>query len=249
VQVGVIISVLLITESVLALAITYLTVSVVMGITTYYFSVRALKIHNDPTHHDATIGYAKHMSILGGLQLITGQIDQFLLWHFAGPVALATYAIAQGPSRELRMISDNVAAIALPKIAQKERQDARASVTQKSRQLFIIYFFIAGSYAVAAPYLFGLLFPQYTSAVLPSQILAFGLLFQSRSLADIFFLSHGNVGDRYRITLPSQIARIILMCSLIPMYGLYGAVIATFASEAVSALAIAYTYKRSHSRI
>ncbi|MFM2374188.1 MAG: hypothetical protein RLZZ234_183, partial [Candidatus Parcubacteria bacterium] len=120
----------------------------------------------------------------------------------------------------------------------------RKVVAVKSRHLLFVYFCIAGSYALAAPYLFSLLFPQYNDAVLPSQILAFCLLFQSRILADIFFSSHGSIKDRYRITVPSQIARVVLMLLLIPLYGLYGAVFATVAAEGVSAVAIAYAYRR-----
>lgn len=66
---GVIVGVIMFTESVLILASTYLIASVVMGAFTYWRSARALGITDDPTHHNETIGYAKHMSLLGGLQL------------------------------------------------------------------------------------------------------------------------------------------------------------------------------------
>lgn len=242
-QTFIIILSLLLTKNVFIVATTYFVASSLIGYITYLHSLKALKIKDDPTHAPATTQYAIHMSALGALQLVAGQLDQLLLWHFASPVALAMYAIALGPTRELRSLSENINAIAFPKMAQKTRSDASLTVRKRSRHLFFVYVFIVIAYIFAAPYLFKFLFPQYLDAVFPSQLLALGMLFQSRLLADLFLLSHGTVKDRYAITVPAQVLKIVLMFALIPPFGLYGAIVATLCSEVCTAVMIAYTYR------
>lgn len=242
-QIGVIMCALLLTDNILIITTTFFCVSAIVGYITYWHSLKVLDVQDDSTQHDSTMRYAKHMSVLGFLQLGVSQLDQLLLWHFAGPVALATYAIALGPTRELRSVSENISALALPKLAEKSRENAADLVRAKSRYLLVIYLGIAIFYAISAPFIFTHLFPQYLDAILPSQILAFGLVFQSRSLADLFLFSHGGVKDRYRAIIPSQITRAILYVILIPLYGLYGAVFAVILAEVANLLAVVYAYR------
>ena len=243
VQIVVIMLALLLTKNVLVITTSFFIVSALVGYITYWHSLRVLKVKNDPTHFEETMRYTQHMSVLGVLQLVVGQLDQLLLWHFAGPVALATYAIALGPTRELRSFSENITALAFPKISQKTKEAAAIAVQDKSRKLFIGYLILTTIYVCAAPYIFQIFFPQYISAVVPSQILAFGLIFQTRSLADLFLFAHGGVKDRYRVIVPSQCARALLYCILIPFYGLYGAVAAAILAELTNLVAVAYAYK------
>ena len=245
VQVGVIIGVLFLSRNVLVIIITYFFISSAIGYVTYLHSLRVMKVKSDRTHYHEVIEYSKHLSILGAFQLVVGQIDQILLWHFATPVALATYAIAQGPARELKTVSDNINAMAFPRIAGRTREDAERTVISKTKYLLVIYVPAIILYILLAPMLFHIFFPQYLDAIIPSQLLALTVVFQSRSLADIFLFSHGTIKDRYVVTVPSQCARIVFLAVFIPLYGLYGAIIANILSEIFSAFMIGYTYKRS----
>lgn len=248
IQIAVIISSLLLTKNVLVIASTYFIINAIVGYGTYWLSIRTLKVKDDPTHLEETIQYTKHLSVLGILQTVVGQLDQLLLWHFAGPVALATYAIALGPIRELRSLSTNITSLAFPKIAEKTKGDAAHTVREKSKKILIGYAVFTLTYILIAPYAFHLLFPRYMTAVLPSQILALSLVFQSLSLADLFLFVHGGIKDRYRIIVPSQTARAILYLVLIPPYGLYGAAAAGLLAEGANLAATAYAYHTNHHR-
>lgn len=242
-QISVIMVTLFFTKNILIIASSFFIASAVVGYATYWHSLRVLNVKNDQTHLAETLNYTKHVSVLGVLQLVTGQLDQLLLWHFAGPVALATYAIALGPTRELRTISENITTLTFPKIVQKTKEEAAEIVRIKSRRLLLGYLFFATVYAISAPFAFQLFFPQYMDAVLPSQILAFGLIFQTRSLADLFLFAHGGIKDRYRVIIPSQIIRAVLYCVFIPLYGLYGAVAAIMFAELGNLATVAYAYR------
>lgn len=243
IQIAVIIFSLLLTKNVLFIASTYFIINAIVGYTTYLLSMRALHVKDDPTHLRETIAYTKHLSVLGIFQTVIGQLDQLLLWHFAGPVALATYAIALGPIRELRTLSTNITSLAFPKIAEKTKGDAAHAIRDKSKKILVVYTLITALYIFIAPHAFHFLFPRYMSAVLPSQILALSLIFQSLSLADLFLFIHGEIKDRYRIIVPSQSARAVLYLILIPLYGLYGAALAVLLAECANLLATAYAYK------
>ena len=245
VQISIVIALLLLTKNILIIIIAYLGSSVGIGYITYLHSLKIMKVTDDPTHHTEVIHYAKHLSILGTFQLVTAQIDQLLLWHFAGPVALATYSIAQGPARELRTISDNINAMALPRIASKTRQEAAHAILQKTKYLLYVYVPITVAYIVSAPFFFKLFFPKYLAAVFPSQLLALTVVLQSRALADLFIFSHGTIKDRYAITVPGQILKIVMLVLLVPFFGIIGAIISTLLSEFFVMLTITYVYRRN----
>jgi O-antigen/teichoic acid export membrane protein len=135
--------------------------------------------------------------------------------------------------------------MAFPKISSRGRHEIEQAVITKTKHLTLIYIPIIIAYILFAPLFFQVLFPQYLDAVLPSQILALGVVFQSRALVDIFLFSHGTVTDRYRITLGSQIIRIFLYTVCIPYYGLYGAIAANVISEMCSAAVMTYVYLKS----
>lgn len=222
----------------------YFISGVVFDYLTYLHSIKVMGISRDDTHSEPTLRYAKHLSLLGAAQLIVGQLDQLLLWHFSGPVALATYTIASGPTRELRTISENMNNVIFPKISQKNINDAKTTVKRRSMHFFLIYLVMVIVYIISAPHLFNWFFPQYLDAIFPSQLLALVLLFQARRLFDMILFVHSGIRDRYIVTLPSQITRVIVMIIAIPLYGIYGAIFALLAAEVVTALAIIYSYRQ-----
>lgn len=239
-----IIIVLFATKNVLAVLFAYFFSNTITGWLIYKISLQKLSISEKSENVEETVKYGKHLSILGGVQIFTSYIDQLLLWHFVGPVALASYAIAFGPIREMRVFIDNISAIAFPKFAGKSAQEVAKNIPRRTKQLFFLLFGITILYIIAAPFLFKIFFPKYLSAVFISQLLAISIIFQPRSLADIFLFAHGDIKDRYIITIPSQIIKIILFATLIPKFGLTGAIVGYLLSEFFTALSVGLAYSR-----
>jgi O-antigen/teichoic acid export membrane protein len=86
------------------IAILCLTANIAIIIAVYFMSQTLLhacltfvfcRLHrpNDKASH-GSISYGKHMSLMTVLGSISTQADKIILWHFLGPVALATYTIA-----------------------------------------------------------------------------------------------------------------------------------------------------------
>ena len=191
------------------------------------------------------------MTTLGVFSIAAQYADQFIMWHFLGPVALATYSIAQGPTKELRTFAENFTSIAFPKIAQRGPTESIKSgvVTRRGLQLFLVTLCMAAVYILIAPILFKIFFPVYMDAVWYSQLIVLGLLFSPRGFADSFLFAHSGIKDRYIIMIPNTIARIILFAVLIPLFGITGAVAAMLISElfyTCTVFALYFWFKRNH---
>jgi O-antigen/teichoic acid export membrane protein len=184
------------------------------------------------------------MTVISSFQVIVGQVDQLLLWHFAGPAQLATYTFALAPVRELRNFSENFFPLIFPKFATKKINELRHIMPIRILQMFGLSGIMALLYIIIAPFFFSILLPQYMTAVLPSQILALALLTQPKGLIDIAIVTHAKTKLRYYAILSSQILKLIALIILIPIYGIMGAIIASVVSEFISALIFYFIFKK-----
>ena len=237
---------LLLTQNVLTIILIYFASQVGMNLITYYWSLRYIQPKVGDDFLPETKRYSVYISVLGFVQTPVLYLDQFLLWHFLGPVALATYTIAQGPSKELRTLADSVAGMAFPKLARKdagEHIEAR-TVQRRTLQLFIALCLVVFFYILAAPILYRTFFPVYLDAVFYSQLISLTVLLQPRTLADTFLFAHSGIRDRYAIMVPGSIIRLVLFVALIPPYGILGAIVAAFITELISTCIIFYLYWR-----
>ncbi len=244
VQTFVVIGTVLFTKNVLIITSVFFITSTFVSYITYRQSLRVMKVHDDQTHLPETLRYTKHVSIIGVFLLAAGQLDQLLLWHTLGPVALATYTIAQGPSKELRTMAENISTIVFPKFAKISAQVHVESnvVARRSLQFFLALSLVVITYIIAAPFLYAIFFPKYLSSVFYSQLFAAAALLQPRTFIDMFLLAHGNIKDRYAVAIPGVAIKIGLYLLLIPLYGVIGAIVASFLAELCTALLSLYRY-------
>lgn len=226
---------ILYTENVVFILAAYFFSNLALSIGGYYFMLWWFKVRASKEDLPETLKFGKQMTALGFFQLLSGQIDQLLLFHFVGAAPLAVYALAQGPVRELQNTVNNFLTILLPKIASKSESEVHQTLPLRIIQMSLVAGAIVLVYIAAAPFLFTYLFPKYKAAILISQILAVTTIFQSKNIIDTFFTAHGQVWNKSRIILTSQAIEFALFFILIPFFGLWGAVWATFLSEAVGA--------------
>ncbi|MEI6863775.1 MAG: polysaccharide biosynthesis C-terminal domain-containing protein [Candidatus Adlerbacteria bacterium] len=239
----VIVATLLFTQDVVWILAAYFFSNALGSWVQYLWTIRRFKITGSNQDVSETITFGKHLSALGFFLLVSGQIDQLLLFHFSGGTELAIYALALAPVLETRNILDNVLSILFPKLAAKEKNDAKQSLSLRLRQLTISAILLTGIYIACVPFLFTFLFPKYLPSILVSQALALMILFQPRGVIDSYIVAHGEVKKRYIAVLSSQAVEFILFCALIPFFGLWGAVWATILSEAGASLSLYMIYK------
>jgi O-antigen/teichoic acid export membrane protein len=241
----IILTAILLTKNVVWILGAYFIGNVTVSWLGYRFMLWWFRVKKSKKDVDEVIKYGKQLSLLGIFQSAGAQIDQLLLWHFATPVALATYALALSPVNEAQNLLGNFVAILFPKMANKSREDAYQSVGLRMTQMFIAACILVAIFIIFVPFLFTYLFPKYQASILISQVLSLTILFQPRAVIDTVFSAHAEMGKRTRVILISQIIDFALLFMLIPAFGLWGAVAATILTEAGTTLVYYVMYRIS----
>lgn len=245
VPVGALIVALVVSQDLLVVLVTYFVSNLVMGWLVYRWTLRKYKIAR--ARHAETkevVTYGKHLSVMGTVSQMTDNLDQLLLWHFAGPVQVAMYAFALAPIREIRNFSENIYPLIFPKFATKTVEEMKTTAPLRILQLGAVLGVAGIGYVFLAPWLYSLVFPQYTGAVFASQILAMGLILQSKGIVETMLYVQGNTRLRYVTVFATQGVKVVLWFILIPMYGFMGAVAGIVAADITAALMSWRAYNR-----
>jgi O-antigen/teichoic acid export membrane protein len=239
----VVIATLLVTKNIIWLLAAYFFSNAFASWVQYLWTIHRFNIRGSNQDVEETVRFGKHLSVLGFFVLVSGQVDQLLLFHFSGGTELALYALALAPVREAHNLLNNFLSVLFPKLAAKSKEDARKGLSLRLKQLTFIAAALTLVYIALVPFLFTYLFPKYAASILVSQVLALIVLFQPRGVIDAYIVAHGEIKKRYVAVLSSQAVEFVLFCTLIPLFGLWGAVWATVLSEAGAALSLYLIYR------
>ncbi len=140
----------------------------------YHFLRHTLERFTPNTVQDTrAIHYGTHLSIIGILGQIVIYIDTILLFHFLGPIQVAIYSFALAPADQMRaLFTKNLPSLALPRMAKRTYAEIDSVIRSRLLALTLSAAGIALLYAIAAPSIFSILFPQYTDSIVISQALA-----------------------------------------------------------------------------
>lgn len=126
---------------------------------------------NDPH----ALSYGKHLSTINITATAIGSLDNVILFHYLGSIELAIYSFALAPVSQLRGLFNQIPILAIPKLAQRPVKEIQQILWKRYFALFGVGLAIAGTYILAAPYLFALFFPRYLDSVLLSQIFSLSI--------------------------------------------------------------------------
>jgi O-antigen/teichoic acid export membrane protein len=175
-----------------------------------------------------TISYGKHLSLVGFIGTISAYLDNLLIFHFLGAVPVAVYTFAFAPIEQIRAGYKNISLLSVPKLSNRTVPEINRLFKSRLIKLTLIGILIGGTYAILAPYLYKLIFPQYMEAVLFSQLLAIILVIRL-PLTFISSAVHSKLNETPKSWLYwRSINSVILVIALIiltPMYGIIGAVL------------------------
>lgn len=237
----------LISGNILIIIATYFLLNILVSGSMYLWSIRKYRIVSEGANSEDikdTARYGKHLSVMGAVSQASDSLDHLLLWHFAGPVQLATYVFALAPIRELRNFSQNIYPLVFPKFVVKTIAQMKETVPLRIKQFTLISVVTGLIYILFAPLLYTYVFPQYTNAVLLSQFLAVGLMLQGRVIIDAMLYTQSGARLRYITIGVTQGTKVLLWLILIPFYGMYGAVIGVLVAEVISALVAWWAYRK-----
>lgn len=229
-------------DIVLLILVYFLSHAAVVGFL-YYFMVRfyALPIAEEPE----MVNLATHLSLMRFFTEISSQADKVLMYHFLGPSALASYALAQLPATHIRGGCKLILSLTFPKLSVIDLPRLK----QRLPFTFMIFFLASAGvvilYLLLAPFLFALLFPAYSESVLPSQMLALLALGTPRLLLSQALTIHQKKGGLYLISISQNTLRLILLGALLPWYGIWGAVWALLGTQVYGVIITAYVFFKS----
>jgi len=196
----------------------------------------------DTIEHGSMLNYAKHLSFLNILGSIADNLDRILLFHFVGPAQVAIYSFARMPQSYLSNITGIIKTLLFPKMSTQSMGTLKKTLPRKLFLLLLVLLGIVIVYIFTAPLIFRFLFPQYLDSVLFSQVLALIILFSPLGMVRLIFYAHARKKEMYTLSVGGQVLKIALLLVLLPLYGIWGAIIALFATRAIIGIAGVYFF-------
>ncbi|HEY0010303.1 MAG TPA: oligosaccharide flippase family protein [Candidatus Paceibacterota bacterium] len=191
------------------------------------------------------IAYGKHLSVINSVSIVATQLDALLLYHLLGPVALALYSFAILIPERVRAFLTFLPNAALPRLTNRTANEIRATLLPRIGWFAAISSGIALAYALAAPYLFAVLFPAYAEAVPYTQLAG---LFAVTAV--VGYLSAALTALRaeralYIVSLVSLVTKIALTVGGILLFGIIGALVARLLAACVQGMMSFYFISRA----
>lgn len=220
----VLLAVLAIWPRVLLLAILYF-----VGLTAFHllFLWITLRLHRPPATSPVEAGstrYGVHLSIMDWLGAFAQHLDSLVAFHYLGEAALAVYYFGVAIPEQMRGTVKGLHFLVLPKFAARSTAEIRAAILGKFLWLALFLGAIVGAYALVAPTLLGLLFPDYPASVHLSQLYALVLLNYISLPAGTFLAAKQKVREQYVVNISMSLLQIALTFVLVVPWHLVGLV-------------------------
>jgi len=193
----------------------------------------------------SAIGYGKHLSVMRILGTFAATVDNILLWQFAGAAPLAIYAFAKAIPIQISGALKKITVLAFPKFVQRDFQSIKQPLIHKMLKMFLLMVVIVITYIITAPYIYNAIFPQYTESIFYSQIFALTLLFFPQKFIGTLFQAHAHKKALYISSTATPIVKLILAITLIPQFGIMGALITELGTRTFSLLLISFLFMRT----
>lgn len=178
--------------------------------------------------------YGIHLTAMQILSTVANEVDKILIWKFLGPVQVAIYTFALAIPEQIKGPLKGVGDLAFPKFAEqtsKEIQQNRPALFRKLALYALALLGVSLLYALAAPYIFQLLFPQYMESVAYSQWFALSIVTGVAVIPNALLTAQKKTKTQYAISVVQPLLTIGLLAVLIPPYGIMGAITALLVSR------------------
>ena len=196
-------------------------------LSTYLLYRRVVRVYNpDPSKRDPEmLTYGKHLSLMGVIGTIAGNIDQILLFHFAGPVELAIYNFATAIPDQSKGLFKALNTMLQAKFVHRPPEEIHASMRNKMLWLFISVCIAIALYILLAPYFFAFFFPNYVGSVPYSQLYALSLVSVVIAPAASYLAAKKKVKEQYLSGIAGAVMQIGLVVVGVVWFGLLGLVL------------------------
>jgi O-antigen/teichoic acid export membrane protein len=170
--------------------------------------------------------YAKHLTLSGVGFLFFGQIDKFILYHFFGPVSLASYWIASSIPQEFGRVVSTIGQVAFPKFVDIDHEKSKPLIKKRFLMSILVLFAISLVYACVAYPFFFVFFHDYLAEVPKSIFLMFGLAIIPYYFIWGYYTAKAKHVIVYGMNIVDPTLQVILYLACIPFFGVWGLVLA-----------------------
>jgi O-antigen/teichoic acid export membrane protein len=212
-----------------------------------YFYCRTIQAYRpDPALKDTEmLSYSKHLSVIGILSGVAGNIDNILVFHFIGPAALAVYTYATGIVDQSRGPLKSLDVMVQARFVPRTAADIGSTMRSKMKWLLLFGLFIMAVYILLAPFLYTLLFPVYLVAVPYSQVYALSLLVFVFGPAGSYLSAKKKVMELYANTVANSLLQIVGLTLGVVLWGLWGLIIARVVVRFAGNSVLYWLYERA----
>jgi O-antigen/teichoic acid export membrane protein len=212
-----------------------------------YFYKRTLDIYKpDPAKKDpGMMLYSKHLSFIGILGGIAGNLDQILLFHYVGAAELAIYNFATAILDQTGGPFKTVSSMVTARFATHSDKNIGENIWNKAWLFLLVGVGIIVIYIPLAPFIYKILFPNYIAAVPYSQLYALSMLGTFFSPFGSYLTAKKKIKEQYINSIVSYILQIVVMAVGVIGWGLWGLIIARVILRTFGAVPTLILYKLS----
>lgn len=213
------------TEEPLIIIGVYLFINALVSFLSLIYVSKKIAINTCDGKEIESLGFAKHLSLIRLLGVISSKIDSVLVFTLIGAAELAIYTFAVALPNQILGLLKTAYTLALPNFS--KNQSLKGSlVANKMIKLLFFSIPIYVIYYLAVPHVFNIFFPQYEESIFLSQILGLLIIFSGGGLQEAFLDSKEEVKNKYLLNITSDTVNITLLVTLTMLFGLSGAVAA-----------------------
>lgn len=192
-----------------------------------------------------TIPFGKRLTFIEAIDILASNLDRILLFHYLGAIELAIYSFTILVPNQINTFLKHIGDLALPKFSVHSVKGIKKTLIKKICYLAILISILVLIYILIAPYVYQIFFPKYLSSASYSRIYALSIIPLSFALIGEAFRAKMMTKQIYQIRIIIPIIRASLFIILIPLYGIWGAIIGILCARTCSAILSVFLFKKS----
>lgn len=199
---------------------------------------------------DISYSYAKKLSLVNFLSLISQRVDSLLIFHFIGAGPLAIYAFASALPDQIIGLFKNIYTLSLPKFSSGDTALLEKQIVHKTIIFSLFSLLVATLYSIVTPVLFRIFFPAYIDSVKFSQVISLNIVLSAAAtFVTAFFDSQAEAKNKTIIITVSNVVKVALMFLSVQMWGLWGIIISELIARIVSILIAFYLIHKNKKQV
>ncbi len=244
-NVAIVVAVLWVPEHLLPPLLCFLIIPACRNVLTTLIDIR--NIPQESKSESGSMEYGLKSSLIGSLSQLSVDLDRIILFFFLSPAAVAMFSAADRISDIFKSLTQDLAGVMAPKLARQQEYSSNLD------KLFMLYSLVLGVGLILfcftlLPQVFVIIFTEkYTEAIPYAQaLLCSNVIGNFAILRFRYVRSQMDIKNYKNVTIGAAIVRILSLLILVPFFGVWGAIAATFIYRITTSVLINNLIKRDY---